>query len=124
MRRFGVLVLLLGFLTTPAQPQSTVQERASAIVIEIPVTVLGKDGRPLAGLEAKDFELYDDGKKQAINAVDVIDLSAPSAAVAPEALPPPRRSPPPPAACGSSSSTRPTPARPASCARGRGRATS
>ena len=78
------LVLLLVLLSTPATPQSsTVQERASAIVIEIPVTVLGKDGRPLAGLEAKDFELYDDGKKQAINAVDVIDLSAPPAAAGP-----------------------------------------
>ena len=84
MRRRGLLVLLLVLLSTPATPQSTVQERASAIVIEIPVTVLGKDGRPLAGLEAKDFELYDDGKKQAINAVDVIDLSAPPAAAAPE----------------------------------------
>ena len=84
MRRRGLLVLLLVLVTTPATPQSTVQERASAIVIEIPVTVLGKDGRPLAGLEAKDFELYDDGKKQAINAVDVIDLSVPPAAAAPE----------------------------------------
>ena len=77
MRRRGGWALLLLVCSSTASPQSAVQERASAVVIEIPVTVLGKDGRPLAGLEAKDFELYDDGKKQAINAVDVIDLSKP-----------------------------------------------
>ena len=77
MRRRGGWVLLFLLCSSTASPQSAVQERASAVVIEIPVTVLGKDGRPLAGLEAKDFELYDDGKKQAINAVDVIDLAAP-----------------------------------------------
>ena len=82
MRRRGVWALVLILCSAPAAPQTAVQERASAIVIEIPVTVLGKDGRPLAGLEAKDFELYDDGKKQPINAVDVIDLSAPAAPAA------------------------------------------
>src|SRR5262249_21810267 len=47
-------------------------------VLEIPVTVIGKDGAPVTGLEAKDFELYDDGKKQALNAVEMIDLSSSS----------------------------------------------
>jgi VWFA-related protein len=66
-----------------AMGPGAVEERAGATIIEIPVNVFGKDGRPVPGLEAKDFELYDDGKKQAISAVDVIDLSkaaAPAAA--------------------------------------------
>ncbi len=68
-----------------AAPSGVVQERASAVVIEIPVNVFGKDGRALAGLEAKDFELYDDGRKQALNAVEVVDLSKPPEPAAPGA---------------------------------------
>jgi VWFA-related protein len=54
---------------------TSVRETAGATVIEIPVTVIGKDGRPVAGLTAGDFELYDDGKKQLISTLDLIDLS-------------------------------------------------
>ena len=84
-----VVALALSPASAGAQTASpgVVQERASAVVIEIPVNVIGKDGKPLAGLEAKDFELYDDGKKQPISAVDVIDLSRPRASQAAGTLP-------------------------------------
>lgn len=77
--RSGILaasMLAAAWPSMIALAQSTVQERASVTVLEIPVNVLGKDGRPVDGLEAKDFELYDDGKKQSLNAVEVVDLSA------------------------------------------------
>src|SRR4030095_7565004 len=61
-----------------APPSASVKETAGATVIEIPVTVVGRDGRPVTGLAAADFELFDDGKKQAISALDVIDLSRPA----------------------------------------------
>ncbi|HTO87838.1 MAG TPA: VWA domain-containing protein [Thermoanaerobaculia bacterium] len=65
-----------------------VQERTSVTVIEVPVNVIGRDGKPVAGLTAGDFELFDDGKKQSISGLDVIDLSkAPAEAGAPEAVP-------------------------------------
>src|SRR5215471_2931203 len=54
-------------------------ETAAVHVVEIPVNVIGKDGKPVAGLTAADFDLYDDGKKQAITGMDVIDLSRPVA---------------------------------------------
>src|SRR5215472_16823144 len=50
-------------------------ETAAVHVVEIPVNVIGKDGKPVAGLTAADFELYDDGKKQTITGMEVIDLS-------------------------------------------------
>ncbi len=58
-----------------APDSGVVREQASAVVIEIPVNVVGKDGRPVAGLAAADFQLYDDGRKQAIANLEVVDLS-------------------------------------------------
>jgi len=77
----GASVLAAAWPAAMALGQSSVQERANVTVLEIPVNVLGKDGMPIAGLEAKDFELWDDGKKQILNAVEVVDLpAAPGAA--------------------------------------------
>src|ERR1700757_2199798 len=56
------------------------RESASVTIVEIPVSVIGKDGKPVAGLTAADFELLDDGKKQPINGVDVVDLARLAAA--------------------------------------------
>src|SRR6266498_1822828 len=56
-----------------------VQEKATVTVIEVPVNVVGKDGKPLAGLTAADFELYDNGKKQEITGFEVADLRPPAA---------------------------------------------
>ncbi|HEY4229740.1 MAG TPA: VWA domain-containing protein, partial [Thermoanaerobaculia bacterium] len=100
-RRAGLAgaMLALAAASAPAQtaPSSGVRESAAATVIEIPVTVVGKDGRPVAGLTSADFELFDEGKKQTISGVDVIDLSRP-APVAPSAGPPAAAPPIPPAA--------------------------
>jgi len=64
--------------TPPAQ--KVVTESSAVTAIEIPVNVIGRDGKPVPGLKADDFELYDQGKRQEISAVDVVDLrSAPPA---------------------------------------------
>ncbi len=75
----------------PAPPAgSVVQESTGVTLIEIPVNVVGKDGRPVAGLTLDDFELTDDGKKQPISGMDVIDLSKSEASTsAPGAAPVP-----------------------------------
>ncbi|HSP94313.1 MAG TPA: VWA domain-containing protein [Thermoanaerobaculia bacterium] len=87
------LGLALALASAPAFAQKNagvVQEKASVTVIEVPVNVLGKDGKPLAGLTAADFELYDNGKKQEITGFDVADLRPPAAeAVNPFLEPPP-----------------------------------
>jgi VWFA-related protein len=79
--RFPAVAALLGAVMGLAAGQekppaaSVVKESAGVTLIEIPVNVIGKDGKPLAGLTAADFELFDDGKKQGIAGLDVIDLS-------------------------------------------------
>ena len=95
LRAIGVGLCL--FLALPPARRSTAEQQTSSSgafhetaavhVVEIPVNVIGKDGKPVAGLTAADFDLYDDGKKQTITGMDVIDLSravtpSPGAAVA------------------------------------------
>ncbi|HEY2797826.1 MAG TPA: VWA domain-containing protein [Thermoanaerobaculia bacterium] len=104
--RATILLASLALLAPAASGQTTssasspgVHETAAAVVVEIPVTVVGKDGRPVTGLTAADFELFDEGKKQAISGVDVIDLSQPVSPAPPAAGPAVAAAPPiPPAA--------------------------
>lgn len=98
LRRPRPLACLFVLLASVAAAQvqkdtkTTVQGTASATIIEIPVNVIGKDGKPLSGLTAADFELYDNGKKQPISGFEVVELQKPTTPDAanpfPEAPPP------------------------------------
>ena len=57
--------------------ETTVREEARAVIVEVPVNVIDKYGRPIENLKAEDFEVFDDGKKQVITGFDVIDLRKP-----------------------------------------------
>ena len=59
----------------PQKSSGAVTETARVVVIEIPVHVVNKNGEPVRGLSAADFELTDDGKKAEISGVEVIDLN-------------------------------------------------
>ncbi|MDX1643220.1 MAG: VWA domain-containing protein [Thermoanaerobaculia bacterium] len=49
-------------------------DTTSVVVVEVPVNVTTRDGDPITGLTADDFEILDQGKKQVISGFDVIDL--------------------------------------------------
>jgi VWFA-related protein len=55
-----------------------VRETVHVNLVEVPVTVVDRDGNPVRGLKLENFELLDEGKKRAITTFDVIDFSSPS----------------------------------------------
>jgi VWFA-related protein len=80
--RFPALLLscILAFSPALALSQadpskSPVRETAEVVLVEVPVRVVDRDGQPIRGLKATDFELFDDGKKQEIVGFDAIDLA-------------------------------------------------
>ena len=78
MRSLAVFSVLVGLLTGAmfAEDRSRAfQETAEVTLVTVPVTVLGRDGKPIGGLGPADFELHDDGARQTILSVDVVDLT-------------------------------------------------
>jgi VWFA-related protein len=78
-----------------AAPQAPTFEGSSQVVaVEVPVNVVGRDGEPVRGLTAGDFEVWDGNDRQTISSFEVVDLktlkepaAAPGAAEAPPAPP-------------------------------------
>ncbi len=61
---------------SPAQPPGF-SESSQVTAVEIPVQVT-KDGEPVRGLTAADFEVYDGKARQSITGFDMVDLSLPA----------------------------------------------
>ena len=64
------------------EPQ-TVKEEARVVVVEVPVNVVDRDGKPVENLTAEDFEVLDDGKPQKITGFEVLDQRKPLSLPAP-----------------------------------------
>ncbi len=70
---------------------ATFGESSRVVSVEVPVNVIGRDGLPLRGLKATDFEVYDEGRRQTLSGFDVVDLDRPAPAAAEPAGAPPAR---------------------------------
>jgi VWFA-related protein len=66
----------LGLVTWSGFAQQTFSGATDVTVVEVPVQVI-KDGEPVRGLTAKDFELYDGRKKVPVTGFEVLDLATP-----------------------------------------------
>lgn len=65
-------------------PAQKFEEQSEVVAVEVPVNVVGRDGEPVRGLTAADFEVYDGGQRQTVTHFEVIDLAALGAAPAAE----------------------------------------
>jgi len=73
-RRFAVLLLLAGSVL-PARG-ATVQEILTVSVVEVPVTVVDRNGTPIRGLTAANFRIVDEGKERPVTSFDAVDFAS------------------------------------------------
>ncbi len=88
MLRIGALAIAVTVVALPqGQPPSLNQQppifRTGVDVVQLDVTVLDKDRRPVRGLTVEDFTILDKGKPQPIVAFSPVDVPAPISHVAP-----------------------------------------
>ncbi|MEA2693867.1 MAG: hypothetical protein QOJ16_3254 [Acidobacteriota bacterium] len=77
-------------------PRERFEDTSQVLAVEVPVNVTGRDGQPVRGLKATDFEVYDEGAAQPVTGFEVVDLetlSPPPAAQAAPVPPPPAAEP-------------------------------
>ncbi|MBI2837237.1 MAG: VWA domain-containing protein [Acidobacteria bacterium] len=73
---FGSLCAGLGWAATQARtggPNMTGSEEARVSVVEVPAYVFDRDGNPVGDLEPEEFAIYEDGKRQNLELVELID---------------------------------------------------
>jgi VWFA-related protein len=80
-RRNILLALLLAALALPLPAQTPkaagkFEATSEVVAVEVPVNVVGRDGQPVRGLTAADFEVFDEGDRQVVTDFEVIDLSS------------------------------------------------
>jgi VWFA-related protein len=73
--RLPVFLLLTAAAAVPALSQ-TFEGSSQVTSVEVPVNVLTRDGQPVRGLTADDFEVYDGNDRQKITSFEVVDLKA------------------------------------------------
>ena len=83
MRRGFAIALLAALATLPAMTAVAQRftESADIVVVEVPVQVL-QDGKPVRGLTAGEFEVWDGRERPPVVGFEVLDLARPPAASA------------------------------------------
>ncbi len=77
--RLAVVVACVAASAVLAQPQQTgrPQFRSGVDLVHLDVSVLDKDRRPVRGLTAADFSVFEEGRAQTISAFSAVDLPDP-----------------------------------------------
>ena len=73
-RVWGALLVLAAGLALALPAGAQFSETTDVVVIEVPVQVIGKDGQPVRGLTAADFEVSEGRKKLPVTGFEVLDL--------------------------------------------------
>jgi VWFA-related protein len=72
------LTLTAAGAAAPAPPQTTFAGSTEVVEVEVPVQVV-RDGQPVRGLKAEDFEVYDGRTRQTLTGFHAVDLAAAAA---------------------------------------------
>jgi VWFA-related protein len=70
-----VAVACVLLLAVPAVPQSRRAESIDVVLVEVPVTIIDRDGNPIRNLSKDNFEVWDGREKRDIAYFDVLDLA-------------------------------------------------
>lgn len=60
--------------------EQTFEDTSQVVAVEVPVNVVDRDGKPVRGLTADDFEVLDAGQRQKVTGFEVVDLRTRTAA--------------------------------------------
>jgi VWFA-related protein len=71
-----VAVACVLLLAVPAVPQSRRAESIDVVLVEVPVTIVDRDGNPIRNVTKDNFEVWDGREKRDIAYFDVVDLAA------------------------------------------------
>jgi VWFA-related protein len=71
----GAVLVTLPLLAAAPAPQRF-EETTQVVAVEVPVNAVDRGGRPVRGLTAADFEVFDEGSRQTITHFEVVDLAA------------------------------------------------
>jgi VWFA-related protein len=95
--RFAAVAALCLSPAAPVHPEQRFSQSTDVVVVEVPVQVL-RDGKPVGGLTANDFEIYEGRSRQPITGFETLDLTAATAVgKTPDPTPPTPPDPPAPA---------------------------
>src|SRR5437868_12433288 len=77
MRPFSRIALAFSFVgATALADQPKLSETVNVHLVEVPVTVVARDGNPIRGLTKSDFEIFDQGKAREIATFDRVDFAS------------------------------------------------
>ena len=77
MRPFSRIAVALSFVgATALADQPKLSETVNVHLVEVPVTVVARDGNPIRGLTKSDFEIFDQGKAREIATFDRVDFAS------------------------------------------------
>jgi VWFA-related protein len=86
MRKVSQCVAIV--LSIAAAASAQLKESITVNHVDVPVAVVDRSGNPIRGLQAKDFEVLDQGKVKEIRSFDVVDFASPASVKATSPLNP------------------------------------
>ncbi|HEX3068686.1 MAG TPA: hypothetical protein VHX14_08915, partial [Thermoanaerobaculia bacterium] len=86
MRKVSQCAAIVVFVAAAASAQ--LKESITVNHVDVPVAVVDRSGNPIRGLQAKDFQVFDEGKECTVSSFDIVDFASPASVKATSPLNP------------------------------------